>query len=353
MMSRSGGDLVLEVEGLHVSFPTDDGSVDAVRGVSYSLAPGEALGIVGESGSGKSVTSLAIMGLLPRTASVRGEVRLAGSSMLGLNDAEISALRGDDISMVFQDPLSSLTPVYTVGQHLVEAIRAHRDATRAEARETALRLLETVGIPSAERRLDAYPHELSGGMRQRVVIAIAIANDPAVIIADEPTTALDVTVQAQILDALAVARRETHAALVLITHDLGVVAGQVDRVGVMYAGRIVEMGPIDEVFREPLMPYTVGLLGSIPRLDRDRTQALTPIPGTPPSLLEPQHGCAFAPRCPLVRDRCRTESPQLRAVRPSRLAACHFAEDVAAASATDLFAPIIEDTIVPSEERSP
>src|SRR5690606_21706188 len=253
----------------------------AVRGVSYRLRRGEALGIVGESGSGKSVAALAVMGLLPRTARVRGSARVLGQEMVGLGDAAISRVRGARIGMVFQDPLTSLNPVYTVGRQITEAIHAHRDVSRDAARARAVELLRTVGIPQPEQRVDAYPHELSGGMRQRVVIAIAMANDPDVIIADEPTTALDVTVQAQVLEALRAARRATGAALVLITHDLGVVAGHVDRVAVMYAGRIVETGTVDEVFSSPRMPYTLGLLGSQPRMDAARPARLVPVPRPP------------------------------------------------------------------------
>ncbi|MFC3999486.1 dipeptide ABC transporter ATP-binding protein [Nocardiopsis sediminis] len=335
-------DVVLELDGLDVAFPTDDGRLHAVRGVSYRVHRGEALGIVGESGSGKSVTSLAVMGLLPKTAEVTGSARVLGQEMVGLPDDRISRIRGNTIAMIFQDPLTSLNPVYTVGRQIAEAVRAHRAVGERAARERAVELLRVVGIPFPEQRVNSYPHELSGGMRQRVVIAIAMANDPDVIIADEPTTALDVTVQAQVLEALEAARRETGAALVLITHDLGVIAGHVDRVAVMYAGRIVESGGVDEVFARPRMPYTIGLVGSLPRMDETRHERLTPILGSPPSLLTPPPGCAFAPRCPMAEERCGEEVPLLRA--PSEgtgdhTAACHFSERLGGTSPADLFAP--------------
>ncbi|WP_262391399.1 ABC transporter ATP-binding protein [Nocardiopsis sp. CNR-923] len=343
-------DVVLEVNDLSVTFQSDDGPLQAVREVSYVLRAGEALGIVGESGSGKSVTSMAIMGLLPRNARVTGSARVLGQEVVGLTDAQISKVRGERIAMIFQDPLTSLNPVYTVGYQIAEAVLAHRNVGRAKAMDRALELLELVGIPHPEQRLKQYPHELSGGMRQRVVIAIAMANDPDVIIADEPTTALDVTVQAQVLEALNAARRETGAALVLITHDLGVVAGNVDRVAVMYGGRIVESGPVEEVFYRPRMPYALGLLGSLPRLDADRRERLTPIMGTPPSLNAMPPGCSFAPRCPMARTRCHEEEPLLLKLdeRGDRVwadvgdpeahsAACHFSAELGESTPADLF----------------
>ncbi|OIJ68647.1 dipeptide/oligopeptide/nickel ABC transporter ATP-binding protein [Streptomyces mangrovisoli] len=331
-------DAVLEVDGLTVEFPTEDGTVRAVRGVGYRLDRGESLGIVGESGSGKSVTALAVMGLLPGTARVGGSVRFEGTELLGLSDARLSDLRGSGIAMIFQDPMTSLNPVHTVGHQITETLQRHHPGlNRRTARARAVELLGTVGIPGPERRVDAYPHELSGGMRQRVVIAIAMANDPDVIIADEPTTALDVTVQAQILEALQTARAETGAALVLITHDLGVVAGHTDRVAVMYAGRIVETGSVEDIFYTPRMPYTLGLLGSLPRLDRDE-ERLTPITGSPPSLLNLPPGCPFAPRCPLRRDTCDDTEPALRPVGPEpHFSACHFAAELADTGAEDVF----------------
>ena len=364
--AETGDDVVLEVSDLSVTFPSDDGPLPAVREVSYVLRRGEALGIVGESGSGKSVTSMAIMGLLPRNAQVEGSARVLGQEVIGLNDKAISKVRGKKIAMIFQDPLTSLNPVYTIGYQIAEAVLAHRKVSKQTAMERALELLEIVGIPSPEQRLRQYPHELSGGMRQRVVIAIAMANEPDVIIADEPTTALDVTVQAQVLDALQRARRETGAALVLITHDLGVVAGQVDRVGVMYAGRIVEMGPVEEVFYRPRMPYALGLLGSLPRLDGDRSDRLTPILGSPPSLRDLPPGCGFAPRCPMARERCHQEEPRLLLTdgdtgrEPSETgdptvhtAACHFSDELVGVGAAELFRPGEEDSEEAGGEAEP
>ncbi|KOX14034.1 ABC transporter ATP-binding protein [Nocardiopsis sp. NRRL B-16309] len=343
-------DVVLEVRDLSVTFPSEDGPLHAVRDVSYVVRRGEALGIVGESGSGKSVTSMAIMGLLPPNAKVSGSASVLGEEIVGLTDAQISKVRGNRIAMIFQDPLTSLNPVYTVGYQIAEAVLAHRKVTKQAAMDRALELLEIVGIPSPQQRLKQYPHELSGGMRQRVVIAIAMANEPDVIIADEPTTALDVTVQAQVLEALDRARQETGAALVLITHDLGVVAGQVERVGVMYGGRMVEMGPVEEVFYRPRMPYALGLLGSLPRMDEDRSDRLTPIMGTPPALLAMPKGCAFSPRCPMAKEICHQEEPLLLATdehggrvpvpvgdTTAHTAACHFSDELGESAPDDLF----------------
>jgi peptide/nickel transport system ATP-binding protein len=333
-------DVVLKVDDLTVSFPTDDGLVRAVRGVSFEVRKGEALGIVGESGSGKSVTSLAAMGLLPKNAQITGSAKVLGREMIGLSDGGLSKIRGNYISMIFQDPLTSLNPVYTVGKQIAEAVLAHHDVPSAQALRRAVELLEIVGIPYPEQRVHAYPHELSGGMRQRVVIAIAMANDPDVIIADEPTTALDVTVQAQVLAALEAARQQTGAALVLITHDLGVIAGQVDRVNVMYAGKLIESGTVDEIFYTPRMPYTLGLLGSLPRLDQTRAARLTPILGSPPSLVNLPRGCPFAPRCPMAEEICRDQEPELLQVGAGRHAsACHFSARLEGAEAADLFKP--------------
>ncbi|MEU6346732.1 ABC transporter ATP-binding protein [Streptomyces sp. NPDC046977] len=301
----------LEVTDLHVSFPSEAGPVGAVRGVSFSVRRGEVLGIVGESGSGKSVSSLAVLGLLPDSAEVKGSVKLHGRELLELDDREMTKIRGKDIAMVFQDPLSALTPVYSVGDQIIEALRIHQDLDKDAARKRAVELLDLVGIPDPQRRADAFPHEFSGGMRQRAMIAMAIANDPEVIIADEPTTALDVTIQAQILDVLKKAQEVTGAAIVIITHDLGVVAGFADRVQVMYAGRPVETGPVDDVYYAPRMPYTIGLLGSIPRLDDGGRHALTPIDGNPPSMVALPTGCPFAARCPVAIDVCRRVEPEL------------------------------------------
>jgi peptide/nickel transport system ATP-binding protein len=344
-VDEGGREVVLSVDDLTVGFPTDDGLVRAVRGVSYRLRRGESLGIVGESGSGKSVTSLAVMGLLPRTAQVSGSARVLGKEMVGLSDAGISRIRGRHIAMVFQDPLTSLNPVHTAGRQIAEAVLAHHRVSPQQAHRRAVELLEVVGIPNPEQRVHTYPHELSGGMRQRIVIAIAMANDPDVIIADEPTTALDVTVQAQVLEAMEAARRETGAALVLITHDLGVVAGHVDRVAVMYAGKLVETGTVEDVFYRPRMPYTLGLLGSLPRLDEQRHERLTPILGSPPSLLDLPPGCPFAPRCPMAQDVCREQEPELLPVSggAGQAAACHFSDQLAGATPGDVFRPATVD----------
>ncbi|MGH3343084.1 MAG: ABC transporter ATP-binding protein [Carbonactinosporaceae bacterium] len=334
------GETILEVSDLSVEFPTDDGVVRAVRGVGFGLGRGEVLGIVGESGSGKSVTSLAAMGLLPRTARISGSVRLGGQELLGASDRELSRIRGGEISMIFQDPMTSLNPVHTVGHQIAEAIRAHHDLSKGAAFERAVELLNVVSIPNPRSRAASYPHELSGGMRQRVVIAIAIANDPDIIIADEPTTALDVTVQAQILETLETARVETGAALILITHDLGVIAGQADRVLVMYAGTVVEVGTAEEIFYTPRMPYTLGLLGSLPRLDDEHRERLTPIVGAPPSLINLPPGCPFTPRCPLAEPVCDHEEPPLRPTTRSRhLSACHFSPRLDGVAPRDLFRP--------------
>ncbi|WP_194923436.1 dipeptide ABC transporter ATP-binding protein [Catenulispora pinisilvae] len=317
-------DAVLEVTDLHVSFPGEKGRpLAAVRGLSYQVRRGETLAIVGESGSGKSVSSMAAIGLLPTNAKVTGSVRFRGRELLGLNDKEMSRIRGAGIAMVFQDPLSALTPVYRVGEAIAAAIRVHQDVTSQAAMKRAVELLELVGIPDPARRALAFPHEFSGGMRQRVMIAMAIANDPDVIIADEPTTALDVTVQAQILEVLATAKQATGAAIVLITHDLGVVAGFADRAAVMYAGRPVETAAVQELFAAPKMPYTAGLLGSLPRLDAGRGVRLRSIPGAPPSLAELGAGCPFAPRCAFAVDLCRTTEPELLEIGQGRAAACH------------------------------
>ena len=322
---------LLSVSNLSVTFRSEAGDVNAVRALSYEVRPGEVLGIVGESGSGKSVSSLAIMDLLPSHARISGSVRLDGQELIGRSDAELSALRGKRISMVFQDPLSALTPVYTVGAQLAEAVLVHQRTSRKAAHERAVELLALVGIPNPAQRAAAFPHEFSGGMRQRVMIAMAIANNPALIIADEPTTALDVTIQAQIMDVLQTARKATGAAIILITHDLGVIAGVADRVAVMYAGTIVETGSVDDVFFRARMPYTLGLLGSIPRADVGNREPLTPIDGTPPSLVYLPVGCPFAPRCPMRQDRCSESEPALLALPASgegHLAACHFAERI-------------------------
>jgi peptide/nickel transport system ATP-binding protein len=331
---------VLQVRGLSVSFPTESGRLRAVRGLSYSIAPGEIVGMVGESGSGKSVSALAALGLLPGYASVAGSVLFRGRELIGLGDKELSSIRGAGISMIFQDPLSALTPVYTVGDQIAEAILVHQDVSKEQAKRRAVELLELVGIPHAKERSRAFPHEFSGGMRQRVMIAMAMANDPALIVADEPTTALDVTIQAQIVEVLKTAQRETGAAVLVITHDLGLIAGFADRVLVMYAGRLVEAAPVDEIFNAPRMPYTLGLLGSLPRVDALRQGPLTPVEGAPPSLVSLPPGCPFTPRCPLRIAECSAVEPPLVAIRrPDHLAACHRSRHIEdeGLTATDVF----------------
>ncbi|MFA7512741.1 MULTISPECIES: ABC transporter ATP-binding protein [Mycolicibacterium] len=301
---------LLRVDDLRVSFATEDGVLQAVDGVSFDLAPGEVLAVVGESGCGKSVTAQTLTGLTrsPNTR-ISGSVTYRGRELTGLGDDALRDIRGEEIAMVFQDPMSSLNPVYRVGDQIVEMIRAHRDVSKKEARERTVELLTSVGIPNPQARVRSYPHEFSGGMRQRVMIAMALALEPAVLIADEPTTALDVTVQAQILRLLADLNRERELAVVLITHDLGVVAEVADRVVVMYAGQIVEDGTVDDIFYSPQHPYTWGLLGSLARLDRPRTGRLAQIAGAPPSLLDPPSGCRFAPRCAFQFGRCDQPPP--------------------------------------------
>ncbi|MSR22832.1 MAG: ABC transporter ATP-binding protein [Gemmatimonadetes bacterium] len=322
---------ILQVRDLSVTLDSEAGPVLAVRSVSYSVRPGEVFGIVGESGSGKSVSSLAVMSLLPSHARIRGSVLFRGQELLGQSDRALSRIRGRRIAMVFQDPLSALTPVYSVGDQIAEAILVHESMSREAATERAVELLALVGIPSPRHRATAFPHEFSGGMRQRAMIAMAIANRPDLIIADEPTTALDVTIQAQILQVLRTAQEVTGAAIILITHDMGIIAGMADRVGVMYAGKLVETGSVDDVFYRARMPYTLGLLGSIPRLDRGTHQALTPIEGTPPSLVDLPPGCPFESRCPLRIPSCREVEPpllEMAASGPGHLAACHRSAEV-------------------------
>ena len=303
---------LLEIKDLKVHFDTEDGTVHALDGISYAVDAGQVLGIVGESGSGKSVSSLTIMGLTrSRNARISGEVLFDGKDLLKASDAEMRKLRGDDIAMIFQDPLSSLHPFYRIGDQLVEAVRAHRDMPKAKAMDRAVEMLGLVGIPEPRRRVDAYPHEFSGGMRQRVMIAMALINDPKLLIADEPTTALDVTVQAQILELIERLRRELDTAIVMITHDLGVVAEVTDDIAVMYAGRIVEYADKETIFALPEHPYTWGLLKSIPRLDLPRDEPLVPIQGRPPSLILKPPGCSFPPRCPYVREAHKRIDPRL------------------------------------------
>lgn len=333
---------LLEVTDLAVTFGADGEPVTAVRGISYRIDAGEVVAMVGESGSGKSAAAMAVVGLLPEYAKVRGSVRLHDTELVGLADDAMSRFRGKAIGTVFQDPMSALTPVYTVGDQIAEAIEVHQPRVgRKAARRRAVELLELVGIAQPERRARAFPHELSGGERQRVVIATAIANDPDLLICDEPTTALDVTVQAQILEVLKTARDVTGAGVLIITHDLGVVAEFADRALVMYAGRVVESARVNDLYQQRQMPYTVGLLGSVPRLDAAQGARLVPIPGAPPSLAGLQHGCPFAPRCPLVVDECRTEEPELVEVRTGagtdHRAACIRTDQVDGRSAADIY----------------
>ena len=327
---------LLEVTDLRVTFPTDTEDVAAVRGLDLRVDAGEVLAIVGESGSGKSATAMALIGLLPPYAEVSGSVRLHGDELIGLGDQQMSRIRGNKVGTVFQDPMSALTPVYTVGDQIAEALRTHqRDLSKQAARARALELLELVGIAQADRRARAFPHELSGGERQRVIIAIA--NDPDLIICDEPTTALDVTVQAQILDVLKTARDVTGAGVLIITHDLGVVAEFADRAQVMYAGRAVENAPVATLYTDRQMPYTAGLLGSVPRLEAPQGTRLVPIPGAPPSLAALPPGCPFAPRCPLAIDECLDEEPALVTVGASHTAACIRTDRVAGRSAAEIY----------------
>jgi oligopeptide/dipeptide ABC transporter ATP-binding protein len=302
---------LLEVDGLEVSFRTEDGIVHAVDGVSFSLKPGEVLAVVGESGSGKSVSAMTLMGLT-RSPNARfgGSAKLRGQELVTASDAELRKIRGKEIAMIFQDPMTSLNPVHRIGAQIVEQIQAHEEVSDAEARDRVVELLERVGIPRARERVDSYPHEFSGGMRQRVMIAMALSCDPAVLIADEPTTALDVTIQAQILREMRDLRERSGTAIILVTHDLGVVADIADRIAVMYSGRIVETGTLDEIFYDPQHPYTWGLLGSIARVDRPRPTRLPSIPGQPPSLISQPEGCHFRPRCRHEFAQC-TEHPPL------------------------------------------
>jgi glutathione transport system ATP-binding protein len=342
---------LLDVTNLRVDFPSDGPLLKAVRGIGFHVEAGEVVAIVGESGSGKSTAAMAVVGLLPEYADVQGSVRLQGTELVGLRDDGMSRFRGNSIGTVFQDPMSALTPVYTVGDQIAEAIEVHQPQTgRRAARRRAVELLELVGIAQPDRRARAFPHELSGGERQRVVIAIAIANDPDLLICDEPTTALDVTVQAQILDVLKTARDVTGAGVLIITHDLGVVGEFADRALVMYAGRIIESAAVADVYRDRRMPYTVGLLGSVPRLDAPQGTRLVPIPGAPPSLSALEPGCPFAPRCPLAVEECRAQEPELVPVAPDHHAACIRTEHVVGRSAADIYGVSTEAAPVASGE---
>ncbi|WP_405457329.1 ABC transporter ATP-binding protein [Streptomyces sp. NBC_00101] len=317
--------MLLEVRDLHVEFHTRDGVARAVNGVDYSVAEGETLAVLGESGSGKSVTAQAVMGILdmPPGKITGGEVLFKGRDLLKMKKDERRRIRGQEMAMIFQDALSSLNPVLTVGDQLGEMFRVHRGMSRKDSRKKAIELMDRVRIPAAQERVGNYPHQFSGGMRQRIMIAMAMALEPALIIADEPTTALDVTVQAQVMELLAELQQEYRMGLILITHDLGVVADVADKIAVMYAGRIVETAPVHEIYKRPAHPYTKGLLQSIPRLDQ-KGQELYAIKGLPPNLLRIPPGCAFNPRCPMARDVCRTDEPPLYDVAEHRASACHF-----------------------------
>jgi oligopeptide/dipeptide ABC transporter ATP-binding protein len=329
-MQHTGHDEpLLSVRDLHAHFDTGDGIVQAVDGVSFDIHRGDVFSVVGESGSGKSVTAMSILQLIPTLKVDSGEILWKGENLLEKDTEEMDAIRGFEIAMIFQDPLTALNPVHTVGRQVGEVARIHQGLSRKEAMERAVEMLDLVGIPEARKRAGQYPHEFSGGMRQRAMIAMAVVCNPDLLIADEPTTALDVTVQAQVLEALVAIKDEIDSAIMLITHDLGVVAGLSDQVMVMYAGRQAELGTVDEVFYESRHPYTLGLIGSIPRLDTDNDEPLIPIPGSPPSLINRPSGCPFHPRCAFreVPGRCDQEVPELRPIdREHHLAACHFAE---------------------------
>jgi oligopeptide/dipeptide ABC transporter ATP-binding protein len=327
---------ILSIRDLTVEFGTEDGVVKAVSGVSYDLHAGEVLGIVGESGSGKSVSMLSVLGLIPMPPGeiTSGEALYKGRDLVKMPKKELRDLRGGEMAMIFQDPMTSLNPVFTIGDQISEALLTHHPDMKEEAAQArTIELLESVGVPFAERRVDQYPHEFSGGMRQRAMIAMAMANDPSVLIADEPTTALDVTIQAQIVEVIKAAQEQTHAAIILITHDLGLIAELADRVVVMYGGRVVEIGDVYTIFDSPRHPYTIGLMNSLARVDAEKAR-LEPIPGQPPSLISLPPGCAFHPRCTHSQGRavCRTEIPALRGTddaAPDHRSACHFAEELA------------------------
>jgi peptide/nickel transport system ATP-binding protein len=337
---------LLEVKDLRTHFRTDDGIVKAVDGVSFEVEKGKTLGIVGESGCGKSVTCMTILGLLPAQNTVSsGEALLNGVDLLAMKPDDLRKVRGNDVAMIFQDPMTSLNPVHTIGRQLREAVLVHETGSKSQANARALEMLRAVGIPRAETRLEDYPHQFSGGMRQRVMIAMALINNPDLLIADEPTTALDVTTQAQILKLMKNLQRDFGSAIILVTHDLGVVAEVADDVLVMYAGRVAETANIDELFRAPAHPYTWGLLGSLPRLVPEGAE-LRPIPGTPPSLLNPPGGCRFNLRCSHVMDICRSEQPPLEPFEgnPEHHAACHLDEDVKRRFADELAAEMMAQT---------
>ncbi len=334
---------LLEIRNLKAHFDTDDGVVRAVDDVSFEIHRGEVFSVVGESGSGKSVTAMSILGLIPTLEVASGEILWKGENLLEFSEEEMGAIRGNEIAMIFQDPLTALNPVHTVGRQVGEMARIHEGLNKKDAMARAIEMLDLVGIPEPHKRAHQYPHEFSGGMRQRAMIAMAVTCNPDLLIADEPTTALDVTVQAQVLEALVAIKDEIDSAIMLITHDLGVVAGLSDKVMVMYAGRQAELGTVDEVFYETRHPYTLGLLGSIPRLEQDQGGPLIPIPGSPPSLINRPSGCPFHPRCAFreVPGRCDQDVPDMRPVTSAEhAAACHFAETLAGVTLDDLRARI-------------
>ncbi|MFT4037480.1 MAG: ABC transporter ATP-binding protein [Thermomicrobiales bacterium] len=324
---------ILEVKNLKTQFQTQDGTVKAVDDVSFYVMPGETLGVVGESGCGKSMTGLSIMRLIPSPPGkiVAGEILFNGDDILRMSDDQVRAIRGNDIAMIFQDPMTSLNPVLTINRQISEALQLHMGMNKAQAKERTIQLLKMVGIPNAEERVDQYPHQFSGGMRQRVMIAMALSCNPKLLIADEPTTALDVTIQAQILDLMRTLQTERDTGVILVTHSMGVVAGMADRIQVMYAGHIVETASTEEIFANPRHPYTVGLLKSIPRLDATRKEKLEPIRGLPPDLIDLPDMCPFVPRCNYAREKCEQQNPPLLEVKPGHRAACWFWEEVSKA----------------------
>jgi peptide/nickel transport system ATP-binding protein len=334
---------LLSVRDLSVAFQTGDGLVKAVNGITFDLHPGETLAVVGESGSGKSVSAMAIMRLLPHYAQIDGSIEFEGTDLLGLSVKQMRRLQGNRIAMIFQDPMTALNPVFTVGNQLIEAIRVHhKDASKQAARARAVELLDLVGIPDASARIDNFPHEFSGGMRQRAMIAMGIANEPSLLIADEPTTALDVTIQAQVIEVMKTAQEATGAAMMLITHDLGLVAGVADRVQVMYGGRLFETADTGTIYHGSRNPYTRGLMTSIPSATARTSHRLEPIVGSPPSAINPPSGCVFRPRCPHATDRCRQEEPALRPLDFDRLhwSRCHYAEELPPLGSTAADAPL-------------
>jgi len=316
---------LLHIDDLYVHFNTSDGVVQAINGASLTLNPGEIVGLVGESGSGKSVTAMSILGLVPKPPAIypKGRIMWKGLDLLTTPDRELREIRGGEISMIFQDPMTSLNPVYTIGHQISEMIRVHERISAKTAKLRSIEMLDLVGMPNPSQRVDDYPHQFSGGMRQRAMIAMALSCSPELLIADEPTTALDVTIQAQILEILEKSARELNVAVLLITHDLGVVAGICDRVAVMYGGRIVEEAPVDDLFERPLMPYTWGLMRSIPQMDQVSSERLYTIPGSPPVMSRPPKGCAFSPRCEFAVDRCHTEVPAIIEYATDRMVRCH------------------------------